>query len=249
MTARMHRQAQPSGGPRRPRLRQDSKSSGRMPSMKSRNSETSSSASAAPRRPRGQDDALGVEEVLLGVDRAVEPDGQGYGVGGPGRHGVPLAADQQPDLGVEGPFPQLGDDDALHRAPSSSRMSRMRSWVIGPRCLDPLLGESYRLGLGRADVDGQGSMVPVVSCNKSNGVLLGSSTRTALRCISTMPRRYRRQAPSMAQKSSRAPEPHWISRIARSTRAARSSPPRRARSARVSGPGGGTAGCAGGAAE
>ncbi len=41
-------------------------------------------------------------------------------------------------------------------APSSSRMSRMRSWVIGRGRVDPLLGEGDGLGLGRADVDRQG---------------------------------------------------------------------------------------------
>ena len=76
-------------------------------------------------------DAGLLEDVLGGEDRGVDPDRKSDRVAGPRRHlGVP-AVGCHPDRGEEGLLDEVVDDDALDAVSVVSRMSRIRSWVMG----------------------------------------------------------------------------------------------------------------------
>src|SRR5690606_6312878 len=94
-----------------------------------------------------------VEDLLLGVDRRADADGQRDGIRRPARHRPDLAVGRERDLRVEGAVPQRGDRDALD--PGADLLEQVLHEVVGhgARRLDLLQRQRDRLRLGRADED------------------------------------------------------------------------------------------------
>ena len=74
-----------------------------------------------------------LEHVLVGEDRhrVAVADGEGDGVGRPGRDAVGAAVTGELDLGEEGAVVELGDETWSTLVPRSSSTDLKRSWVMG----------------------------------------------------------------------------------------------------------------------
>src|SRR5512138_3781149 len=94
-----------------------------------------------------------IEDLLLGVDRRPDADGQRDGVRRPAGHRPDLAVCRERDLRVERAVPQRGDRDALD--PGADLLEQVLHEVVGHRArgLDLLQGQRDRLRFGGADED------------------------------------------------------------------------------------------------